>query len=168
LTIGCGSRISEQSFKQRSGKVPGEKMRYILLAACAALLSACVQPTTTSASTADVEHGRYLVNNVGGCNDCHTPHLQTGAPDMAHSLQGAPLAFELVPPLQGKIPWAPVTPEIAGGPAGYSDAQFQHFLMTGERPDGSQPTPPMPAFRLNEQDARDVVAYIKTLPKAQR
>jgi len=146
----------------------GERMRLLFLSGAALLLlSACVQPTTTTASTADIEHGRYLVNGIGGCNDCHTAHLPNGAPDAAHALQGAPLPFELVPALQGHVPWAPVSPEIAGGPAGYTDAQFQHFLMTGERPDGSPATPPMPAFRLNETDARDVVAYIKTLPKAQ-
>ena len=141
-------------------------MRWFLLMSCAVLLTACVQPTTTMASTADVDHGRYLVTSVAGCNDCHTAHLQNGEPDMAHSLQGAPLPFQLLPALQGHIPWAPVTPQIAGGPAGYTDAQFQHLLMTGERPDRSPTIPPMPGYRMSEQDARDVVAYIKTLPKA--
>ncbi len=142
-------------------------MRLLIVAGCAALLTACVQETTIRAPEAQVDHGRYLVTSVGGCNDCHTPHLPNGEPDMAHSLQGSPLAIELVPPLQGHIPWAAVAPPIAGGPQGYTDAQFAHFLMTGERPDHSHPNPPMPPFRFNEEDARAVVAYIKTLPRAE-
>jgi len=105
------------------------------------------------------------VTAIGGCNDCHTPQGPTG-PDMAHSLQGAPLSFELVPALQGHVPWTPVAPSIAGGPANYTDEQFATFLQTGVRPDGSHPNPPMPAFRLNADDANAVVAYIKTLPRA--
>jgi len=146
-------------------------MRIFWAAMSAAVLTACAPAATTAPATTQtseqlVARGQYLVTSLGGCNDCHTPHLQTGEPDMTHSLQGAPLAFGLVPALEGKMPWAPVAPPIAGGPAGYSDEQFTHFLMTGERPDRSQARPPMPQFRLNEDDARAVVAYIKTLPKA--
>ena len=57
-------------------------------------------------------------------------------------------------------------PPIAGGPAAYTDEQFAAFLQTGVRPDGSMARPPMPQFRLNEEDARAVVAYIKTVPPA--
>ena len=143
-------------------------MRLLIVAGCAALLSACVQETSTVSSESQVDHGRYLVTAIGGCNDCHTPALPSGEPDMAHSLQGAPLPFQLLPALQGHIPWAPVTPQIAGGPAGYSDEQFTHFLMTGERPDHTRAVPPMPSYRFNGEDAHAVVAYIKTLPRVER
>ncbi|MGE0596844.1 MAG: hypothetical protein AB7P07_10775, partial [Hyphomonadaceae bacterium] len=49
---------------------------------------------------------------------------------------------------------------------GYTDEQFAQFLQTGARPDGSRPLPPMPPFRLNEEDARAMVAYIRTVPAA--
>ena len=52
------------------------------------------------------------------------------------------------------------------GAAAYTDEQFAHFLQTGEKPDGSHARPPMPQFRMNEEDARAVVAYIKTVPRA--
>jgi mono/diheme cytochrome c family protein len=136
--------------------------------ALAALLGACVQQTSTSKPGAAqlVERGQYLVTGISGCNDCHTPHLQTGAPDMAHSLQGAPLAFQLAPALEGKMPWAEIAPPVAGGPPDMNDEQFVHFLQTGEKPDGSHPRPPMPEFHFNAEDARAVAAYIKTLPRA--
>ena len=62
---------------------------------------------------------------------------------------------------------ANIAPPLAGAPAGYSEEQFIAFLQTGVRPDGSQTRPPMPPYRLNEDDARAVAAYIATLPQAQ-
>jgi mono/diheme cytochrome c family protein len=141
--------------------------KFVTAVALAALLGACVQQTSSSKPGAAqlVERGRYLVTSIGGCNDCHTPQTPHG-PDMAHSLQGAPLGFELVPALQGQVPWAAIAPPLAGGPAAYTDEQLAHFLQTGEKPDGSRARPPMPQFRMNEEDSRAVVAYIKTVPRA--
>jgi mono/diheme cytochrome c family protein len=136
----------------------------IVAAALACALGACTQANPPMTEAQLVERGNYLVNNVGGCNDCHTPQTPTG-PDTAHALQGGPLAIQLLPQLQGQIPWAPVAPSIAGGPAGYTDEQLAAFLQTGARPDGSHPNPPMPPFRFNEDDARAIVAYIKPVPR---
>lgn len=139
-------------------------MRIQGLAALAALMAcACApqQPAPTQEQL--VERGQYLVTSIGGCNDCHTPMTPTG-PDMAHTLQGSPIAFQLLPQFQGQVPWAAVAPPIAGGPANYSDEQFATFLQTGVRPDGSHARPPMPQFRMSADDARAVVAYIKSLP----
>ncbi len=134
-------------------------------AICAAtLVSACVERTEAPAAldgAALVERGEYLVTAIGGCNDCHTPMTPQG-PDMAQSLHGADLIFG---PLI-EMPWAPHAPALAGGPAGYSDEQFEAFLQNGVRPDGSRPLPPMPPFAFNADDARAVVAYIKSLPVA--
>lgn len=124
------------------------------LGACAPQVAAPLQ------GEALVARGEYLVNNIGGCNDCHTPMTPEG-PDLAHALQGSTLMFAPTIP----IPWAPVAPSIAGLPAGYTEAQFVTFLQTGVKPDGSHPLPPMPAFRLNEEDARAMAAYIATVPR---
>jgi mono/diheme cytochrome c family protein len=126
------------------------------------LMGACAQQPAAPTPEQVIARGEYLVTAIGGCNDCHTPMTPQG-PDMAQALQGATLIF--APTVQ--IPWAPVAPPLAGGPAGYSDEQFASFLQTGRRPDGSMTLPPMPQFRLNENDAQAVVAYIKTLPHAQ-
>jgi len=82
---------------------------------------------------------------------------------MTRALQGAPLPFE--PTIE--LPWAPVAPPIAGIPAHFTEEQFISFLQTGVRPDGSHPNPPMPQYRLNEEDARAVAAYISTVPRAE-
>jgi mono/diheme cytochrome c family protein len=129
--------------------------------ACVALSACGQQQPAQLTGAALVERGEYLVNNIGGCNDCHTPMTPQG-PDMTQSLHGATLMF--TPTIE--IPWAPTAPPLAGLPAGYTEEQFVAFMQTGLRPDGSRPLPPMPPFRLNEEDARAMAAYIATLPQA--
>lgn len=136
-------------------------MRHVAFAAMAALsLAACAQQAPAPLEgDALVARGEYLVVSVAGCNDCHTPMTPQG-PDMTRSLQGGPLTFG---PLV-QMPWAPVAPPIAGIPGHYTQEQFTAFLQTGVRPNGSHPLPPMPPYRMNEDDARAVAAYIATLP----
>jgi mono/diheme cytochrome c family protein len=145
---------------------PGEviMLKRLVMLGALALAAACTQQPAQLTEAQLVERGSYLVNSVGGCNDCHTPMTPQG-PDMSHALQGAELLIQLKPGVE--IPWAPVAPQIAGGPAGYTDEQFATFLQTGVRPDRTSPRPPMPPFRFNEEDSRAVVAYIKTLPRAE-
>lgn len=131
-----------------------------------ALLGACTQAEAPPTREEVVARGQYIATSIGGCNDCHTPMTPTG-PDMTRALQGAPLGFQLVPALEGQVPWAPVAPPLAGLPAGYTEEQLASFLQTGMRADGSQARPPMPQFRMNEEDARAVAAYISSVPAAQ-
>jgi mono/diheme cytochrome c family protein len=116
---------------------------------------------TAGAPAALLERGRYLVEGVGLCADCHTPRNEKGEFVTAHWLRGAPIGFTPAMPM----PWAPVAPPIAGLPSMTAE-QAVHFLMEGKRPDGSLPRPPMPAYRLNEADARAMVAYLKSLGDA--
>lgn len=112
------------------------------------------------AESALIERGRYLVSGVGLCADCHTPMTDKG-PNMSQWLMGAPIPFN--PTIE--MPWAPAAPPIAGLPT-MNHAQGVQFLMTGQRPDGSLPRPPMPGYRLNRDDAEAVVAYLKSLAPA--
>lgn len=134
---------------------------FVMAALSGAMLAACAPAAAPLTGDALIARGKYLTENIGGCNDCHTPMTPQG-PDMAHSLQGATLV--ITPTID--IPWAPVAPPIAGIPANYTEEQFAAFLQTGVRPDGSRPLPPMPPFRLNEEDARAMTAYIATLQQA--
>ena len=139
-------------------------MRMLLCGAVALLaVGACTQqapaPLTGEALLA---RGDYLVNSVVLCGDCHTPHLETMAPDETRRLHGADIGESGPPEI-----FATYAPALAGGPANYTEEQFIAFLQTGVRPDGSHPRPPMPPYRLNEEDARAVSAYIRSLPVAQ-
>jgi mono/diheme cytochrome c family protein len=110
----------------------------------------------------DVARGKYLVENVGMCADCHTPMTPTG-PDKARWLQGADLPFAPTIPIPD---WAAAAPAIAGLPS-LEDDEAISLLTTGVLPGGSGGLrPPMPQFRFNQDDARAIVAYLRSLAPA--
>lgn len=113
---------------------------------------------TEPAPSGLVARGRYLVEGIGLCADCHTPRNEKGELVMAHWLRGAPIGFTPAVPM----PWAVAAPPIAGLPSMTAE-QAVDFLMHGKRPDGSMPRAPMPPYRLNEEDARAMVAYLKSI-----
>ena len=110
-----------------------------------------------SGKNARIERGRYLVQRVGMCGDCHTPRDEKGVPVAGKELAGAPIDFKPVHPM----PWASTAPEIAGLP-GWNDEEIVTFLMTGKL-NGKEPSPPMPRYRFSAVDARSVVAYLRSL-----
>jgi mono/diheme cytochrome c family protein len=112
-----------------------------------------------AAGAQSLEHGKYLVERVGMCGDCHTPRDATGQTIAAQALQGAPLGFRPMHPM----PFAEQAPSIAGLPAHYAPAQVATFLETGKRPDGSTAKPPMPPYRMSKTDAWSVVRYLQSL-----
>lgn len=132
-----------------------------LLLAAGLLAAASVLSAQTPEPGALVARGRYLVENVTGCGDCHSPRDQRGQIPAGQHLMGTPLPFAPTVPMPA---WAAVSPQIAGLP-GYTDAQAVTLFTQGTKPDGSMPRPPMPQFRLTEEDARAVVAYLRSLKK---
>ncbi len=118
--------------------------------------------STTGQVAADpLARGKYLVENVGMCQDCHTPMTPTG-PDPARWLQGAELPFAPTVPLPA---WASAAPAIAGLPS-LEDDEALALLTTGALPGGTTLRPPMPHYRFNQDDARAVVAYLRSLAPA--
>lgn len=106
-------------------------------------------------------YGQYLVERVGICQDCHSPRDEAGSFLPDQWLGGAPITFKPTAPM----PWAVVAPPIAGLPT-MSPEQAVHFMMSGERPDGTQARPPHPEYRLTREDAEAVVTYLKSLAPA--
>jgi mono/diheme cytochrome c family protein len=107
--------------------------------------------------------GKYLVERVATCGDCHSPRNERGEFIRSRWLQGAPLFFKPTVPIPD---WADTAIPIAGLP-GWSDADAIRFFTTGIDIGGKTARPPMPAFRLTERDAASVVAYLKSLKPAQ-
>lgn len=115
-------------------------------------------------SAATLARGKYLVEDVGLCGDCHTPHTEKGEPIKEKYLQGAPLDFKPTAPMPV---WADQASNIAGVPGWDRDAAIK-FMMTGLAPNGLPSRPPMPQFRFNVQDAQAIVAYLQSLAPAKR
>ena len=114
---------------------------------------------STGASSASIARGKYLVDQVGMCSDCHSEHNEKGELVKEKYLKGTTLPFK---PLVPMPVWADKSPTIAGLP-GWSDEAAIEFFMTGIAYNGLPPRPPMPPYRFNKSDATAVVAYLKSL-----
>jgi mono/diheme cytochrome c family protein len=118
-------------------------------------------PPPAAPAPAVLARGDYLVHRAGLCIDCHSPRNEKGEFLPGKALAGAPIGFKPLAPM----PWMTAAPRLAGGPAGFSQAELVHFLMTGERPGGRPPAlPPMPAYRFDRADAEAIAVYLQSLP----
>jgi len=104
--------------------------------------------------------GKYIVEQVALCVECHTPRDQKGNLQRTEYLKGAPVLVKSPP--YPEMKWALKAPAIAGLP-GYTEEQGIRLLTEGVTRDGRRPNPPMPQYRLNRSDAQAVVAYLKSL-----
>ncbi len=134
-------------------------MKVMLSAIARAGLIVSFAVISSAAPPEKVTRGKYLVESVGLCQDCHTPRNERGEYVREKWLQGSELFFKPLAPIPG---WTAKTPQIAGLP-NWTDEQARKFLMTGIAPDGSRANPPMPEFRFNRQDADDVIGYLRSL-----
>lgn len=110
-----------------------------------------------------VARGKYLVEKVAMCGDCHTPRTETGEFDRTKWLRGGKLDFQ---PIREIPNWAKVAPPIAGlgNPgSGWTEERMTKLLETGLAPNGKPHRPPMPAYNMSREDAAAVAAYLKSL-----
>lgn len=118
------------------------------------------QPHGKAASAAGIARGKYIVENVAICAQCHTPRDYDGNPDRAHWLQGSSVPFN---PVKPDPSWPITAPRIGGTPLPAGDEDMAKLLTTGIWTNGEHLRPPMPQFRLSQEDAEAVVAYLKSL-----
>jgi len=138
-------------------------MKWLIIISCFASVAGLTAAETNqpTAAGAQLERGRYLVERVGMCAECHSPRDDRGEYDRAHWLEGELISFKPDHPM----PFAAIAPPIAGLPGYATDAAAVKFLETGTNAAGKQAMAPMPQFRLNHEDALAVVAYLRSLKK---
>ena len=107
----------------------------------------------------EVARGKYIVENVAMCPQCHTPRESNGALDLTRPLDGAPEFFQ---PPHADSNWPLKAPRIGGNPPA-SDQDMVRLLTTGIWTDGKPLRLPMMPFRMSEADAKAVVAYLKSV-----
>lgn len=115
------------------------------------------------AAQGDVERGKYLVEEVAKCQDCHSPKDEKGEPDKARWLKGSTLDFQPVKPVEG---WHTTAPDLTSTGRlwkRWGEEKITRFLITGVGPSGHAADAPMPAYRLREDDAKAIVAYLGSL-----
>lgn len=118
------------------------------------------QSADTGKGGGDVARGKYLVEGVAMCGECHTPRDSNGGLDRSRWLQGAPILW--VPANAAGSNWPLTAPRIGGNPPA-SDADMIKLLTTGIWTTGKPLRFPMMPFRMSASDAKAVVAYLKTL-----
>jgi mono/diheme cytochrome c family protein len=125
--------------------------------------SADAQSAATS-QNAEVERGKYLVEDVAMCGECHTPRNGRGDLQTDAWLHGASIWIRPVAPIQ---PWADTAPPLAGLPS-FTDEQFATILEKGIGPEGETLRPPMHTYHMHHDDVKAILAYLKSLPPASR
>lgn len=113
-----------------------------------------------AASQGDIDRGKYLVENVGMCEECHTPRDAQGNLDESRRLQGAAI---WIMPVQRMTNWAMRAPALAGLP-GFTDAEAEVVLEQGVGPNGLPIQPPMHIYHMSSADAQAIVAYLRSMP----
>jgi hypothetical protein len=118
--------------------------------------------------------GSYLVNAVGGCNDCHTnpPYAPNGNPYL-----GQPKKVNSAGYMGGGMPFGPsvtsrnLTPDITGRPAGMTLPEFIHVMRTGDDPDDVHgagvplQVMPWPVYQsMTDRDLAAIYAFLSAIP----
>jgi hypothetical protein len=119
------------------------------------------QVKAVKGSQALIDRGRYIVEDVAMCEQCHTQRSPDGVPDRQHWLMGGPAQLR---PSYNSPDWALIEPRIAGTPPG-TDEEIIRLLTTGISRTGRPPRLPMPPFRMTRDDAEAVLAYLKSLSR---
>jgi hypothetical protein len=118
--------------------------------------------TAAPAAQSQIDRGRYLVEDIGMCEECHTPRDDNGNLDESRRLQGAAI---WIVPVHPRTDWAMRAPALAGFP-GFTDEQGAKILEQGIGPNGLAIQPPMHIYHMTPADAQAVIAYLRSLPSA--
>ena len=128
------------------------------------LTTAQAKKTVASAGDATfVARGKYIVEDVAVCGNCHTPRRPDGELDRNRWLAGAPVPYM---PARSDPNWPILAPRLAGLPP-TTDAGMITLLTTAIWVDGQPLRDPMPHFHLTRSDAEAVLAYLKSLTPSQ-
>jgi mono/diheme cytochrome c family protein len=117
---------------------------------------------TTAMAQGSLERGRYLVDTVMTCHNCHTPKGPNG-PQFDKALSGG-LRFD-EPPFDATA--SNITPDRDTGIGNWSDAEIKTALQEGKRPAGHQLAEVMPSgfYKiLTPSDLDSIVIYLRSLP----
>lgn len=111
------------------------------------------------ALNAEQNRGRYLVQALGHCGECHTPRNFLGGPKKDRLLGGGK------GPEDKKVP--NLTPTRLKS---WSDAELKQFLLTGDTPDGDSANETMAEVirnttsQLTAEDLQALMVYLRVLP----
>ena len=115
-----------------------------------------------SRAESQLERGRYLVETLAGCGNCHTPRGPNG-PLQEKKFAGG----EIIKHEDFTAVVANITPDPETGIGRWTDRQIITAIREGLRPDGTLIGPAMPSrsYRdLADEDVEAIVAYLRSVP----
>ena len=120
--------------------------------------------STAMAQTPQLERGKYLVEGILTCGNCHTPRGPGGVLDTARRHAGGPQVWDTP---EYTVRPSNITPDSETGIGRWSAEDVKRAIRDGRRPNGTQTSPQMPygfykIFTPGDLDA--VVAYVRSLP----
>ncbi len=124
-----------------------------------AVLALFAKPAQSDISALQLERGKYLVHNASLCVQCHSPRDGQGRLVESEFLKGGPIPISS--PWRNEN-WATVAPSLRAM-SGYTEEQAVRFLTTGITRRGVPAQSPMPPFRLSEEDAKAIFAYLSSI-----
>jgi mono/diheme cytochrome c family protein len=126
-------------------------------------LITCTVGGVVAAQDSKVQRGKYLVEEVALCQECHTPRTDDNDFDRGKWMKGATLVAAPSTPIQG---WHQKSPDISSTSPlwqRWGDDGVVKFLETAKNPRGGKAGPPMPAYTLSHDDAEAIAMYLKSL-----
>lgn len=126
------------------------------------LLVSCVTWVTTAFAQSPIERGRYLVEGIAACGNCHTPKGPQGPVPGKHLAVG----FEIAEAF-GVAVTPNITSDRVTGIGAWSDAEIIRAIREGKGRGGHTLGPPMPYefYRgIADTDVKAIVAYLRTVP----
>ena len=109
-----------------------------------------------------VERGKYLVEVIGACGNCHTPKGPSGELPGKHMAGGFSIKEAF-----GEAITPNITPHQETGIGRWTDTEIIRAIREGKGRDGRTLGPPMPYWlyrQLSDGDVKAIVAYLRTLP----
>ncbi len=114
-----------------------------------------------------VGRGRYLVETIGACGNCHS-----GRDDDGNFIPGLELAGNFVIDEPAFTAYAPnITPDPETGIGNWTDEELDRAIREGIDRDGRVMIPPMafPYFRdISSNDMAAIIAYLRSVPAVSR
>jgi len=111
-----------------------------------------------------IERGRYLVEGILTCGNCHSPRGPGGVIDAARLYSGGPQTWDEP---SFTVKGSNITPDPETGIGKWATAEVRKAVGEGVRPDGTRLAPVMPylfykAFVPDDLDS--VVEYVRSVP----
>jgi len=114
------------------------------------------------------QRGKYLVEEVARCQECHTPKTDAGDLDTAKMLKGAKLNVAPIATITG---WHAASPDLTSTSPlwqRWGEDGLVKFLETAKNPRGGKAGAPMPAYVIDGTSAGSTVLMLVRYLNASR